>query len=291
MFCDLVGSTMLSEQSDLETYREILAAYQDAVRNAISRYNGYIARYMGDGVLVYFGYPTAHEDDAERAVRAGLDVVKAVSSLVAPGDVALQSRVGIATGPVVAGDIVGEGASEEHAVLGGTPNLAARLQGLARPDCVVISETTQRLTDGRFEFEALERQPVKGFREAIQAFKVGTVRGTSRFEAATIRGLSDFVGRQIELQLLQDRWSQVNEGEGQVVLLSGEAGIGKSRILQEFRDDLGNQPHIVVRYQCSPYGSQTAFSAIVDQLQHAARFTQEDSVPQKLDKLVGYRQH
>ncbi len=285
MFCDLVGSTALSERLDLEKYRELLSAYQSAARGAIERYDGFIARYMGDGLLVYFGYPSAHEDDAERAVRAGLDLVDAVSSVDSRSDIELRVRVGIATGPVVAGDIVGEGASEERAVLGETPNLAARLQGIALPNCVVLSEGTRRLVEGRFDLEALQPQPVKGFSQPVRAFKAKGVHATSRFEAATAQGLSPFVGRQSEIQLLDERWSQARDGEGQVVMLSGEAGIGKSRILREFRDRVSQEPHTLLRYQCSPYGTKTAFSPIIEQLQFAADFTREDSSAQKLDKL------
>ena len=285
MFCDLMGSTALSEQLDLEAYRELLSAYQDAARKAIGDYDGYIARYMGDGLLVYFGYPTAHEDDAERAVRAGLDVVETVSALSAQGDVELRVRVGIATGVVLAGDIVGEGASEEHAVLGETPNLAARLQGIAAPNNVVIAEATQRLVEGRFEFEPLKSQSVKGLRDPVRAFKATGVLATSRFEAATARGLSPFVGRQNELALLIECWTQTKEGEGQVVLLSGEAGIGKSRLLRELHKCVSEDLPTALRYQCSPYGIKTAFSPIIEQLQHSAGFTQQDSASQKLDKL------
>jgi class 3 adenylate cyclase len=285
MFCDLVGSTALSERLDLEAYRDLLSAYQNAARGAIERYDGYIARYMGDGLLVYFGYPTAHEDDAERAVRAGLDLVASVSALDTNPDIELQVRVGIATGQVVAGDIVGEGASEERAVLGETPNLAARLQGISLPNCVVLSEATQHLVKGRFDLEVLATQSVKGLKKPVRAFVAKGVRAASRFDAATTSGLASFVGRQSELQLLNDRWAQAKDGEGQVVLLSGEAGIGKSRILREFRDRLSKESHIALLYQCSPYAAQTAFSPVIEQLQYAARFTSHDSAEQKLDKL------
>ncbi len=285
MFCDLVDSTALSEQLDLEKYRELLSAYQDTARKAIEPYEGYIARYMGDGLLVYFGYPTAHEDDAERAVRAGLNVLDAVSTIPKIDDVLLQVRVGIATGRVLAGDIVGEGASEERSVLGETPNLAARLQGLATPNSVVIAEATKHLVDGRFDLESLEPQMVKGLSEPVHAFQARAIRGTSRFEAATSGGLSSFIGRQSELQLLQERWAQTEEGEGQVVVLSGEAGIGKSRMLRELHEHLSQEAHTELRYQCSPYGTKTAFFPVVEQLQHSAGFMEEDSTSQKVDKL------
>jgi class 3 adenylate cyclase/adenylylsulfate kinase-like enzyme len=284
MFCDLVDSTALSERLDLEKYREVLGAYHDASRRAIESYEGYIARYMGDGLLVYFGYPTAHEDDAERAIRAGLAVVESVGALTVP-DVTLQVRVGIATGRVLAGDIVGEGASEERSVLGETPNLAARLQGLAAPDGVAIAASTMRLVEGRFELEALAPQQVKGLREPVQAFQAKAIRTTSRFEAATSRGLSAFVGRQGELQLLLERWAQARNGEGQVVMLSGEAGIGKSRMLRQLREALSEKTPTVLRYQCSPYCAKTAFMPFIEQLQYGAGFSPEDTAEEKLDKL------
>lgn len=285
MFCDLAGSTALSEQLDLEAYRELLGAYQEAARESIESFDGYIARYMGDGLLVYFGYPQAHEDDAERAVRAGLGVVSAVSALDIGIELELSVRVGIATGLVVAGDIVGEGASEERAVLGETPNLAARLQAMAPPNGVLISEATWRIAAGQFEFEPLDPRPVKGLRDPVRAFRVRGIRAVSRFEAATERGFSPFVGRQSEFRLLVERWGQAKEGEGQVVLISGEAGIGKSRILREFRDRVEEASHGLVRYQCLSYGTKTAFLPIIEQLQNAAGFTDGDAAETKLDKL------
>jgi class 3 adenylate cyclase len=285
MFCDLVGSTALSERLDLEQYRELLGTYQDAARSAIEGYGGYIARYMGDGLLVYFGYPTASEDDAERAVRAGLAVVERVRALPVCDGIELQVRVGIATGRVVAGDIVGEGVSEEHAVLGETPNLAARLQGLATPNRVVISETTKHLVEGRFDLAALDPQRVKGIRDPVRPYEATAIRTTSRFEASTAGGMSDFVGRHGELRLLVERWTQAKSGHGQVVLLSGEAGIGKSRLLRELREHAADVAHEALRFQCSPYASQTAFSPFIEQLQRDAGFTQDDSVSEKLDKV------
>ena len=285
MFCDLVDSTALSERLDLERYRELLGAYQDAARKAIDPYEGYIARYMGDGLLVYFGYPTAHEDDAERAVRAGLDVLNAVSTIAKSDGIPLQVRVGIATGRVLAGDIVGEGASEERSVLGETPNLAARLQGLATPNSVVIAEATKHLVEGRFDLESLKPQMVKGISEPVRAFQARAIREATRFEAATAGGLSSFVCRQSEFQLLQERWAQAKGGEGQVVVLSGEAGIGKSRMLRELREHLIQEAHTELRYQCSPYGTKTAFFPVIEQLQRSAGFMEEDSTSQKVDKL------
>ena len=285
MFCDLVGSTELSRRLDPEDLQQVVISYQAACNTAIARFDGYVARYMGDGLLVYFGYPVAHEDDAERAVRAGLDVIQEVTSLDTPFEAELAVRVGIATGMVVAGDIVGEGASEERTALGETPNLAARLQGLAPPGGVIIADTTRRLVEGRIDVEPLEPVSLKGFTEPVQAFSATGIHAASRFEAATSRGLTPFVGRDSELRLLKDRWSQACAGEGQVVLLSGEAGIGKSRILREFRDQLSGERYISLRYQCSPYGSNTAFLPIIDQLRLAAGFTKNDTDEDRFEKL------
>ena len=285
MFCDLVGSTEMSQRLDPEDLRQLLTSYQGACNAAIARFDGYVARYMGDGLLVYFGYPVAHEDDAERAVRAGLDVVVEVASLDSQYDVELEVRVGIATGMVVAGDIVGEGASEERTVLGETPNLAARLQGIAPPGGVVIAAVTRDLVEGRIQMEALEAVQLKGFSEPVQAYLAITIQAASRFEAATIRGLTSFVSRESELQLLADRWQQACSGEGQVVLLSGEAGIGKSRILRELREQLGTESYTSLHYECSPYGANTAFLPVIDQLRSAAGFTKNDTDDDCLDKL------
>lgn len=285
MFCDLVGSTELSQQLDPEDLGDLLASYQSACKTAIARFDGYIARYMGDGLLVYFCYPVAHEDDAERAVRAGLDIIKDVNSLNLPYDAELAVRVGIATGTVVAGDVIGEGASEERLILGETPNLAARLQGIAPPGGVVIAETTQRLVKGRIQSKALNPIRLKGFKKSVQAYRAVAIQDTSRFEAATSQGLTKFVGRQSELMLLNNRWQQACSGEGQVVLLSGEAGIGKSRILREFSEQLSNSTHVSLRYQCSPFGTNTAFLPVINQFRSAAGFTGSETNDERLDKL------
>ena len=213
MFCDLVGSTELSRRLDPEDLRQVNLVYQDACKAAVDGFDGFVARYMGDGILAYFGYPQAHEDDAERAVRAGLGVVDAVSVLDPQPGLQLQVRVGIATGLVVAGDIIGEGASSERSVVGETPNLAARLQGLASPGSVIIADATRKLVEGRFGLEALEATPVKGFDDPVAAFKVGAVLEKSRFEAATAGRLEKFVGRESELALFLERWRQAREGE------------------------------------------------------------------------------
>jgi len=285
MFCDLVGSTELSQQFDPEDLQTMLASYQAACNTAIERFDGYVARYMGDGMLVYFGYPLAHEDDAERAVRAGLGIIEEVASLDLSFEVELSVRVGIATGLVVAGDIVGEGASEERTVLGETPNLAARLQGIAPPGGVIIADSTRRLVEGRVEVETLEPVSLKGFRESVQAFRAIGIHVASRFDASSSDSLTPFVARSSELNLLTDRWQQACSGDGQVVLLSGEAGIGKSRILHELRDLLGTSAHVSIRFQCSPFNSNTPFFPIIEQLRLSVGIAKSDTDENRLDKL------
>jgi len=290
MFCDLVGSTRLSRQLDPEELRDINRIYQDAAKAAIERYEGYIARYMGDGVLAYFGYPRAHEDDAERSIRAGLELVEAVANLdrnAARGHaVDLAVRVGIATGPVVVGDIVGEGASQESAVIGETPNLAARLQAIASPNSIVIASGTHDLAAGGFEYRDLGRHDVKGIEEPVHAWRViAPVSVEGRFEAVHRTGLTTFVGREQEIGLLLERWRAAKEGDGQIALLSGEAGIGKSRIMQELRDRLEADPHTRLRYQCSPYHTSSALYPVIQQLEFAAGLTASDAPEERLDKV------
>ena len=229
MFSDLVGSTALSARMDPEDLREVISAYQKCVAETVQRFGGFVAKYMGDGVLVYFGYPQAHEDDAERAVRAGLELVAAVSALKTHAP--LQTRVGIATGLVVVGDLIGSGASQEQAIVGETPNLAARLQGIAEPNSVVIAESTRKLVGNLFELEDLGAQDLKGIAGPVRAWAaLRPASVESRFEAMHASGLTELVGREEELELLLRRWSKAKTGEGQVVLLSGEPGIGKSRL-------------------------------------------------------------
>ena len=291
MFCDLVGSTALSQQLDPEELREINRAYQDAAKTAIERYEGYVARYMGDGVLAYFGYPQAHEDDAERSLHAGLALVRAIAELDAvdeSGDVIeLAVRVGIATGPVVVGDVIGEGASQESAVVGETPNVAARLQGIATPNSVVAASSTRDLDAGQFEYEDLGSHSLKGIAEPVHAWRVVAASAVDdRFEAVHRAGLTAFVGRDQEIGLLMDRWRAAKEGDGQIALLSGEAGIGKSRIMQVLRERLDAEPHTRVRYQCSPYHTSSALYPVVQQLELAAGFSAQDSAHEKLNKLA-----
>jgi len=286
MFVDLVGSTALSSKLDPEDLREVMRRYQDAVAGAVTHYAGHVAKYLGDGVLVYFGWPQAHEDQAERAVRAGLDAVAAVSALKLDGGIELQARAGIATGRVVIGDLVGEAGRDLEAVSGEAPNLAARLQDEAEADQVVIGATTRHLIGETFTLEDLKARVLKGFAEPVPVWRVvGEQTTESRFEAAHPGRLTSFVGRQEEVGLLLQRWEQAKQGEGQVVLLSGEAGIGKSRITQMLRERLAKEPHVGLRYQCSPHHSSTAFHPFIQQLAYAAGFTPDDPADQKLDKI------
>jgi class 3 adenylate cyclase/tetratricopeptide (TPR) repeat protein len=285
MFCDLVGSTALSARFDPEELREEIRAYQNAVSGVVARYDGFVAKYMGDGVLAYFGYPRAHEDDAERAVRAGLEIEAAVTSLETRGTERLAVRIGIATGLVVVGDLVGEGSAQEQAVVGETPNLAARLQALAEPGQIVLAGATRRLIGDLFRLRDLGRQEVKGFAEPVEAFAVEGVAVTeSRFEAAR-RGITDLVGRVSESALLRDRLREAWAGAGQIVLLSGEAGIGKSRLGAQLAAEVASEPHTRLRYQCSPYHRDSVLHPFVVALGRAARLASDDPAEAQLDKL------
>ncbi len=287
MFCDLVGSTELSQRLDPEDLREINRMYQDACKDSIEQYEGFVARYMGDGLLAYFGYPQAHEDDAERAIHAGLEIIKATAELNDSLDeeVKLPVRIGIATGLVVVGDLIGEGASEESPVVGQTPNLAARLQGLAKENTIVISPQTYKLAGESFKCQSLSAHKLKGFTEPVNVWEVTAPAQASRFDVRRKKGLTPLVGREEEINLLLRRWEQLREREGQVILLSGEPGIGKSRITQTMRDRISEGPHIRLRYQCSPYHTNTAWYPIVEQLKHAAQLHRDDSVKKQLGKL------
>jgi class 3 adenylate cyclase len=285
LFCDLVGSTELSARLDPEAMREVLRTYQNAVAAEATRFEGHIAKYMGDGVLAYFGYPVAHEDDAERAVRAGLAITGTVGDLSADGR-KLSTRIGIATGRVVVGDLIGEGAAQEEAVVGETPNLAARLQALAAPGHVVISQATRRLVGALFELSDLGPQRLKGFAEPLAAFRVeGEGRAEGRFEALRGQRLTPLVGREQELAILLERWTWAKDGDGQVVLLAGEPGIGKSRLLRALRQELSDQPHLALSHFCSPYGINSALHPIIAQLERAAGFAAGDEPEDKLAKL------
>ena len=231
MFCDLVGSTALSEQLDPEDLRTLMQAYQKAAGTVIERYGGHVAQYLGDGLMTYFGWPQAHEDDAERAVRAGLEIVDAVKSVEAPEP--LRVRFGIATGPVVVGETGAGDASVPKLAVGETPNLAARIQGLAGPDEVIVGASTRRLIGGTFDLDERGEQTLKGIVEPIRVHRVtGVAEAEGRFEATRGAQLTPFVGREAEVALLLEKWEQARDGEGQLALLSGEPGIGKSRITQ-----------------------------------------------------------
>jgi class 3 adenylate cyclase len=284
MFSDLVGSTALSVRMDPEDLREVISSYQKCVAETVQRFGGFVAKYMGDGVLVYFGYPQAHEDDAERAVRAGLELVAAVSALKTHAP--LQTRVGIATGMVAVGDLIGSGEAQERGIVGETPNLAARLQGIAEPNMVVLAEGTRKLLGNLFELEDLGAKNLKGITGPVRAWAaLRPAAVESRFEALHATGMTDLVGRQEELELLLRRWSKAKTGEGQVVLLSGEAGIGKSRLTAALRDHLVGKPHTQLRYFCSPQHKDSPLYPIIGQMQHAAGLRHEDSPQAKLDKL------
>jgi len=285
MFCDLVGSTELSARLDPEDLREVIAAYHRAVTETVRSCDGFVAKYMGDGVLTYFGYPRAHEDDAERAVRAGLGVIDAVR-LLDVKSIELRARVGIATGLVIVGDLIGEGSAQEQSVVGETANLAARLQALAEPGAVVIGAGTRRLVGDLFEHRDLGAVEVKGIAEPVPAWQVLRPSGVaSRFEALRGSPLSPLVGRDEEIDLLLRRWARAKSGDGQIVLISGEAGLGKSRIATELEERLYAEPHLCLRYFCSPYHQDSALFPFIDQLGRGAGFGREDFPAVKLEKL------
>jgi class 3 adenylate cyclase/predicted ATPase len=286
MFVDLVGSTALSAQLDPEDMRAVIGGYQNAVAGEVTRFEGYVAKFMGDGVLAYFGWPRAHEDDAERAVRGGLAILAAVARL-GGGDAPLACRVGIATGLVVVGDLVGEGAAQEEAVVGDTPNLAARLQALAAPGQAVIAGSTRRLIGDLFDLDELGAHPLKGIDEPVPLFAVRAERQLESRFAARAGGpaMMPIVGREQELALLRERWHQAQAGEGQMVLLGGEAGIGKSRITEALLQELRQESHTRIRYQCSPYHSDSALWPVIQQLGHAAGFLTGEPTEAQLDKL------
>jgi len=286
MICDLVGSTALSARLDPEDLRRVIGAYHSCIAEVIGRYQGIIARYMGDGVLVYFGYPQAHEDDAEQGVRAGLALVDAVANLRTDLDTALKVRVGIATGTVVVGDLIGEGAAQEQAVVGETPNLAARLQAAAEPGTVVISASTRRVTGGLFEYRDLGPVALKGWSEPTAAWQVvGASGAASRFEAQHTTQLTPLLGRDDEIEMLSRRWHEATQGEGRVVVLTGEPGIGKSHIALSFQERLQVEPHIRLRYYCSAHHTNSALFPFIGQLERAARFERGDAPAEKLAKL------
>jgi class 3 adenylate cyclase len=286
LFCDLVGSTALASRLDPEDLREIIGVYHGCVAETVTRFDGFVAKYMGDGVLVYFGYPQAHEDDAEQAVRAGLALVDTIGRLQAPEQ--LRVRVGIGTGEVVVGDLITSGEGQERGVVGETPNLAARLQGLAEPGTVVIGPQTRRLLGDLFECHDLGAIEVKGFPEPVHAHQVvGVSAIESRFEALHGARLTPLVGREEQIDLLLRQWHRAKRGEGRVVLLSGEPGIGKSRLTAALDERIENEPHTRMRYFCSPQRQDSALHPFIAQLERAAGFEREDTPEVKLDKLAG----
>src|SRR6516165_12161253 len=283
MFCDLVGSTPLASRFDPEDLSEIIRTYHRTVADAIGRFDGYVAKYMGDGVLTYFGYPQAHEDDAERAVRAGLAVIEAVARLELPERLAV--RIGVATGLVVVGELIGEGAAQERGVVGETPNLAARLQAVAELNSLVVADTTRRQIGALFEVEDLGTQRLAGFADPQHAWRVVAESGVvSRFEALR-SGTAALVGREEELNQLLAAWQQAKTGAGRVVLISGEPGIGKSRLVAEVAQRVEPEPHIRLRYFCSPYHQDSVLSPFISQLERAGNFARDDTAEGKRAKL------
>jgi class 3 adenylate cyclase/tetratricopeptide (TPR) repeat protein len=289
MFCDLVGSTALSTGMDPEDLRDVIASYQSRCSAAIRHYDGFVAKYMGDGILVYFGYPRAHEDDAERSVRAGLNIVEAMAELNAgvprPPGVELAVRIGIATGPVIVGDQIGEGTASETAVVGETPNLAARLQALAQPNQIVVSAATRAMLGDHFDLADLGAYELKGFAEPVPAWRVLSARDVeSRFAATRTGSAAPLVGRQEEMGLLLRAWDGSRHGRGQVVLIQGEAGVGKSRMVEGLREASGKD-RIWVAIHCSPFHTASAFHPIIEHLKRVFGWQPEDSAQQHLAKL------
>jgi TOMM system kinase/cyclase fusion protein len=293
MFCDLVGSTPLAERLDPEDYREVVRAYQQTCVEVIERFDGYIARYMGDALLVYFGYPQAHEDDALRAVRAGLGLLAALPALNAQlhrtlsmlRDWPLQIRVGLHTGFVLLEEI-GAGASREHMAVGETPNLAARLQGIAEPDTVVLSPVTARLVEGYVVTENLGARALKGVALPVQVYRcLRETTAQDRLDVAVTKGLTPLVGREQEIGLLHERWERVKDGAGQVVMLRGEAGIGKSRLVHMLKEHIGREAHVRIEWRCSPYYQQSALYPVVEHLQRLFQWSRDDFPQEKLRKL------
>jgi class 3 adenylate cyclase/tetratricopeptide (TPR) repeat protein len=286
MFVDLVGSTEMATRMDAEDMREVITSYQNTVAGVVSRFEGFVAKFMGDGVLCYFGWPRANEDDAERAVRAGLSIINAVKNTKAPNGSPLSTRVGIATGVVIVGDLIGSGATQEAAVVGETPNLAARLQGVAGLNQLVVASETQRLLGAVFELHPLGGQDLKGMSGFVDAYLVkGETVVQSRFAARQSGAMTPIVGREREIELMTERWAKAHTGQGQMVIVSGEAGIGKSRITQAVIEEVAKDDHTRMTYQCSPYHADSAFYPITQQMSFAAGLAPSDSADARLDKL------
>jgi class 3 adenylate cyclase/tetratricopeptide (TPR) repeat protein len=294
MFCDLVGSTQLSARLDPEEARDVIHGFQKTCTDRITRYDGYVARYMGDGVLAYFGYPRAHEDDAERAVRAALGLIETLAEEgqgadAAAGEGRLAARVGIATGLVVVGDLLGKGAAEERTAVGDPPNLAARLQALAAPGSVVIAPATRRLLGERFIYEELGEREIKGFPKPVAIARVvGPADRPTRFAALRPAGLTPFVGRQHETAQILDRWREAAAGEGRAVLITGEAGLGKSRIALTAHQRIAEDNPTVLQFQCSPFHRNSSLYPIVEQLRLVADIDRHDDDARKLAKLEAF---
>ena len=286
MFCDLVGSTAISARLDPEDLSSVLSAFQKACVSAVSAFGGSIAKYMGDGALVYFGYPEAHEDDAERAVRAGLALLDAIAAMRLALPVRPQVRVGIATGLVVVGELIGEGGAQERVAVGDTLNLAARIQAVASPDSVVVAELTRRLAGVAFDYEDLGPHEFKGIPDAVRLWRVTGESGTrGRFDSRTAKGLTPLVGRAEEISLLQRRWDYAKEGDGQLILLSAPAGFGKSRMTEAFREHLGDSSITYLKYLGSPFHVNSPFYPFIKQLEWAPGIVRTDTGARKLDKL------
>jgi class 3 adenylate cyclase/predicted ATPase len=286
MFCDLVDSTALTALFDPEDMGDLIRDFQGAVAGAVARFDGHVAKWLGDGASIYFGYPRAHEDDAERATRASLALIEALGELRRERGVELAVRIGISTGLVVVGELIGEGDARERGVVGDTPNLASRLQALAEPDTIVVSESTRRLLGRAFELKALGLQELKGFKDPVPAWTIlGEIENVSRFEASRSENLTGFVGREHEVAVMIDRWHKAAAGEGHVVLLSGEAGIGKSRILATLREHIDHERHFVLRYQCSPHHINDAFYPVIGQIWRGADFVGGEPAAERLKKL------
>src|SRR6202043_880162 len=283
-FCDLVGSTALSARLDPEDLSAIIAGYRRCITETVACFDGFVARHHGDGAVVYFGYPQAHEDDAERAVQASLALVQAISAL--PTKEKLSARVGVATGLALVGDMSDSAISEEHGILGDTPNLAARLQSLAQPGGVIISDRTKTIAGPQFEYLDLGKVEIKGFVEPVAAWQVaGKSTVTSRSHALERGDLLPLIGRDEEMELLRRRWERAKSGEGQVVLLSGEAGIGKSRLTVALLEDLAGQPQTRLRHFCSPQRTDSALRPFIAQIERAAGIKSGDEIPERLHKL------
>jgi class 3 adenylate cyclase/tetratricopeptide (TPR) repeat protein len=286
LFCDLVDSTALSGAIDPEQLGALLRRYQNAVAGVVGRFDGFVAKFMGDGVLAYFGFPRAYEDAAERAVRAALAIVAEVEGIARPDGSPLQTRIGIATGLVVVGEIVGIGAAQERSIVGETPNLAARLQALAAPDAIMISETTRHLLRELFELDAAGTHALKGFSRLMPVWRVrGEASAESRFAATRIHDLP-LIGRAHEMGLVLERWNLARQGEGQIVTVIGEAGIGKSRTIEALQEVLAGEPHARIYLQCSPYHSDSALYPVIQHLGRAARFAPTDSPSARIEKLA-----